>query len=138
MSQNHTKMINIQGKEHSYNDHQVVNFNEGLVGFPEMHRAVLIPLAEYVPFCWLASLDNENVRFIVVNPKQVFDSYQPKMESADEAETQTLALVKISSDWRKTTVNLKAPIFINSKTRSAAQVILNDSTYQLAESLPNT
>lgn len=138
MSQNHTKMINIQGKEHSYNDHQVVNFNEGLVGFPEMHRAVLIPLAEYVPFCWLASLDNENVRFIVVNPKQVYGDYQPKMESADEAETQTLALVKISSDWRKTTVNLKAPIFINSKTRSAAQVILNDSTYQLAESLPNT
>lgn len=129
-------MINIQGTFHTYNNQQIVNFTEGLVGFPKLQRAVLIPLAEYLPFCWLASLDNQNIRFIVVNPKQIFDNYQPKIESAGEGET--LALVKVSSDWRKTTINLRAPIFVNPETRCATQIILNDSNYQLAETLPNT
>ena len=129
-------MINIQGTQYSYDQRDVINFEEGLIGFPEMRRAVLIPLAEYEPFCWLASLDNENIRFVVVNPQQIFADYQPDLESA-KAETQTLAIVKISSDWRKTTVNLRAPIFFSTQTRRAAQVILSNNNYKHAESLPN-
>ena len=129
-------MINIQGTTYSYNDNDVINFGEGLIGFPEMRRAVLIPLSEYEPFCWLASLDDEKVRFVVVNPNQIFADYKPDFEIA-EAETQTLAIVKVSSDWRKTTVNLRAPIFISPQTRSAAQIILSNNDYKYAESLPN-
>ncbi len=129
-------MINIQGTDYSYDEQNVINFSEGLIGFPEMRRAVLIPLAEYEPFCWLASLDDEKIRFVVVNPQQIFADYQPDFESV-EAEMQTLAIVKISSDWRKTTVNLRAPIFFGSRTRRAEQVILSSNNYKHAEFLPN-
>lgn len=127
-------MINIQGTDYSYNDRDVISFGEGLIGFPEMRRAVLIPLAEYEPFCWLASLDDERVRFVVVNPNQIFADYKPEIEFAG-TEMQALAIVKISSDWRKTTVNLRAPIFVSAETRNAAQIILNN--YNYAEFLPN-
>lgn len=127
-------MINIQGKDYSYDESQIINFSEGLIGFPELRRAVLIPLEEFAPFCWLASLDDEKIRFIVVNPQAIFADYETGLEIED---SQPVAIVKISSDWKKTTVNLRAPIFVNAKTRRAAQVILEKTTYGLAEILPN-
>ncbi|MET0752714.1 MAG: flagellar assembly protein FliW [Pyrinomonadaceae bacterium] len=127
-------MINIQGTKYSYDEREIINFSEGLIGFPEMRRAVLIPLAEYEPFCWLAAIDDEKIRFIVVNPREIFADYAP--DSKDD-EQQTLAIVKISSDWQKTTVNLRAPIFVNPKTQRAAQIILDKSDYKHAEALPN-
>lgn len=130
-------MITIKEKEYFYDETNVFNFAEGLIGMPEMRRAVLIPLDEYEPFCWLASLDDEKTRFIVVNPKKVFDSYEPKAPAAlNQSKLETLAIVKICSDWTQTTVNLRAPIFIDFETKRGVQAILSDSSYKLAENLP--
>ena len=130
-------MITIKEKEYSYEEKDVLNFAEGLIGLPEMRRAVLIPLDEYAPFCWLASVDDEKNRFIVVNPREIYDDYKPSAPSNfGSEELNTLAIVKISSDWTKTTVNLRAPIFINAQTQSGVQSILGDDGYNLAESLP--
>lgn len=128
-------MINIQGIDYSYREDELLSLSDGIIGFPEMRRAVVLPLAGCEPFCWLASVDDEKARFIVVNPQRIFSDYQPDSE-ASAPELQTLAIVKVSSDWRKTTVNLRAPIFINPETRRAAQVVLDKSDYSLAESLP--
>lgn len=129
-------MINIQGQEYSYEESEVINFSEGLIGFPEMRRAVLIPLSEFEPFCWLASLNDVKNRFIVVNPNSIFTDYPPGAEAA-ETNLRTLAIVKISSDWRKTTVNLRAPIFVDAETGCGSQLILEKSSYGFAENLPN-
>lgn len=130
-------MINIQGKDYSYEHSEILDFAEGIIGFPEMRRAVLVPFAEDTPFCWLASLDNEDVRFIVVNPNQIFNDYKPDSVLETDAKLDALTIVKISSDWRKTTFNLRAPIFVNAKTRRAAQIILDNTDYKHAEALPN-
>lgn len=126
-------MINIQGKEYSYNETEVINFTEGLVGLPEMRNAVLIPMDEFAPFCWLASVDDEKNRFIVVNPHDIFSGYEAQPNPAG---SKTMAIVKISSDWRKTTVNLRAPIFIDHATGRAKQSILTESNYSPAEAIP--
>lgn len=125
-------MITINSKEYAYDEQAIINFSEGLIGFPEMRRAALIPLEEYQPFCWLASLDDEKNRFIVVNPREIYNDF----ETAENAELNALAIVKISSDWEKTTVNLRAPIFFDAQTKRAAQIVLSESNYQLAENLP--
>ena len=127
-------MITIKNKEYDYDETQIINFAEGLIGLPEMRRAVLIPVEESEPFCWLASLDDERNRFIVVNPKAIFAGFEP--EALHEPDIESLAIVKVSSDWRKTTVNLRAPIFVNRKTKRAAQFVLGDSSYSLAERIP--
>jgi flagellar assembly factor FliW len=129
--------LNIKGQIFCYRDDEIINFNEGLVGLPEMRRAVLIPLAEYEPFCWLASMDDEKTRFIVVDPFEIFADYNPgDFAVLNESETKTLVIVKISSDWRKTTVNLRAPIFINLESNRGVQLVLTESPYRLTETLP--
>ena len=129
-------MITIKEKEYSYNEDQVLNFNEGLVGLPEMRKAVLIPMDEYAPFCWLASVDDEKIRFVVVNPSDIFAGYDVDSVESNMGTTKTLTIVKISSDWTKTTVNLRAPIFIDTAGKRGAQHILTESNYSLAEPIP--
>ncbi|HQU86758.1 MAG TPA: flagellar assembly protein FliW [Pyrinomonadaceae bacterium] len=135
--------VSILGKDYFYNESEVISFSEGLIGLPEMRRAALIPMTDYQPFYWLASLDDEKTRFIVVNPQRIFSEYQPDVPkelreiSNSSISSQTiLTIVKISSEWEKTTVNLRAPIFINEETKHGAQFVLNDSNYQLAETIP--
>lgn len=127
-------MINIKGKEYAYDENEVVNFAEGLVGLPEMRRAVVIPMAEYEPFCWLASVEDETNRFIVVNPHEIFAGYQTAVPAGSTVEDlKTLAIVKISSDWQKTTVNLRAPIVIDTARGRGTQFVLTESSYSLTE-----
>lgn len=123
--------------EYEYQESEVINFTEGLIGLPKMRRAVLIPMNDYQPFCWLASLDDEKNRFIVVNPHEIYSDYSPEIPSElSKTELQTLAIVKISSDWQKTTINLRAPILVNAETRKGGQFVLSESSYNLAETLP--
>ena len=133
--------ITIKEKEYFYDEKEIINFTEGLIGLPEMRRAVLIPLPECEPFYWLASVDDEKNRFVVVNPHEVFENYQAPapgefVATDDAPESKTLAIVKVSSDWTKTTVNLRAPMFIDHKTKRGAQCVLTESNYELAETLP--
>lgn len=129
--------INIKGQNFAFSGDEIINFAEGLVGLPEMRRAVLIPLADYEPFFWLASLDDERTRFVVVNPHEIFDGYKPEDYAAvTQNRTKTFVIVKISSDWQKTTVNLRAPLFIDQQTKRGVQTVLSESPYGLAETLP--
>jgi len=132
-------IITIQSKEYSYDENEIIDFTEGLIGLPEMRRAVLVSVKDYEPFCWLASIDDEKNRFIVVNPHEIFADYEPIVsKDLDGMKTKMMTIVKVSSDWQKTTVNLRAPIFINPETRRGGQFVLTESNYSLAEKLPQT
>ena len=101
-----------------------------------MRLAWLVPIDECKPLCRLASVEIENAGFIVVDPHEVFAVYWPfQAEQVGDATVQTFAIVKVSSDWQKTTVNLRAPLVINTEKQIGAQLILSDSKYQFAESL---
>ena len=129
--------IEINGKDYFYQEDQIIDFTEGLVGLPELRRAALIPLNEYEPFCWLASVDDEKIRFVVVDPSVIFPDYNP-IESKDIGgpDVNIFAIVKMASDWRETTLNLRAPIFIETENRRGSQHILSDDRYGLAEAVP--
>jgi flagellar assembly factor FliW len=127
--------ITIKENDHSYDETEIITFAEGLIGLPQMRRAVLIAMNEFEPFCWLASIENDNTRFIVVNPREIFEGYEPFLFNPP-AKPLTLTIVKISSDWTRTTVNLRAPIVIDPETKRGAQHILTESDYQFAESIP--
>jgi flagellar assembly factor FliW len=133
--------ININRTDYDYDESEVISFAEGLIGLPQMRRAVLIPLEDFQPFCWMASLDDEKNRFIVVDPQRIYADYEaplPASLSRDFAAggREVLAIVTISSDWRKTTVNLRAPLFVDRQHKSGAQIILTESRFGHAEPLP--
>jgi flagellar assembly factor FliW len=129
--------ITIKGNRHDYDESDIITFSEGLIGMPHVRRAVIVSMDELEPFCWLAPLDTEETRFVVVDPDQVFKGYQPKLyQPTPVKNAQAYAIVTVASDWTKTTINLRAPILIDTAARKGSQQILTNSPYHFAETLP--
>lgn len=129
--------INIKGTNHGYDEAEVITFAEGLIGLPQIRRAVVVSMREFEPFCWLAPVDGDENRFVIVNPHAIFDGYNPdqyKPQFADRVNT--YAIVTVGSDWRQTTINLRAPIVVDPVTKTASQQILSESPYHFAEAIP--
>lgn len=127
--------LTINGTEYHYDEQDVICFPEGLIGLPQIRQAVVVSISEFAPFCWLAPLDTPSLRFVVVDPNEIFSGYEPAA-NASYSGVKTYSLVTLSSDWAETTFNLKAPILVDTERRTAAQHILTNSPYHFAERLP--
>ena len=134
--------IHIQGVDLAYEETSIITFDEGLIGFPELKRMVLVRQSSIEPFLWLASLDDASIAFLVVDPRQLFPDYLAESQTAahqlpveDEAPL-VLAMVLIAPEWKESTVNLRAPLFISPSTMHGAQFALSDSPYRLDEPFP--
>jgi flagellar assembly factor FliW len=105
---------------------------------------VLVRQLDIFPFLWLASLDDAEIAFLVIDAPTLYPDYQPaitdevRVRIALDSETTPLALavVTIAQDWTKTTVNLRAPLFVNAAAMSGAQTALVSTAYKLDEPLP--
>ncbi len=122
---------------------RILNFPEGIPGFPDHRRFVLLSPDEITPLQYLQALDEPPVAFLVVNPLLVSagfevslsDSDMEKMGSDDTRELTVFAVITIPEDPRESTVNLAAPIVINEKRRCGRQFILHDSGYSVKHPL---
>lgn len=114
----------------------VLELVEPMPGFPGQMRFALVRLDEDGVLCALRSLDDANLRFLVVPPAAFFDDYAPLIsdetvralgiESADDV--LVLAVVNPGDAASSATVNLLAPVLVNTGNRRASQVILDDVT----------
>ena len=124
------------------NEEKVIQFEEGIVGFPELNKFMLIHDIENEnrTISWLQSIDEPAFAMPVVDPLAVDSTYNPIVEDellkplGDITEEDIIVLVTITvpkDDAKKATVNLKAPFVINSKNLKACQIILEDDNYQV-------
>jgi flagellar assembly factor FliW len=136
--------IRIQGKDLHYTETDIVHFDEGLIGMPHLRRMVLINQSDIEPFFWLVSLDDPEAAFLVIDPRAYFPDYAPALPeevparlglAAGEAPL-VLAIVRLTSDWMKSTINLRAPLLCAARRMRGAQVALTQSAYRLNEPLP--
>lgn len=138
------KTICIQGTELAYDEADIITFDEGLIGLPHLRRMVLVRQESIAPFMWLASLDDAQAAFLVVNPPALFPHYQPlvspeislRLGLAADEKPLTLAIVMIMPDWTASTINLRAPLLVCARTMRSAQIVLTETTYKLNEPLP--
>ena len=118
-------------------DEDVVLMLEGLLGFSQCKRFVILEDPAQAPFQWLQSLDNTDLSFVLVDPLLIKADYQiqvPKeevreLELEDPKDARVFVIVVVPQDIRQVTANLKGPIVINPKMRRAKQVILMDEQY---------
>lgn len=136
--------LRIQGTDLSYDEADIITFDEGLIGLPHLRRMVLVRQDDIAPLLWLASLDDPRVAFLVVEPHTLFSNFELRLPddshfrdivSGDETPV-VLAIVLIASDWAQSTINLRAPLFISARTMHGAQIALTDSPYRVDEPLP--
>ena len=124
----------------------VVTFDDGLPGFPQLRRFVVLEREEIQPFHYLQALPEGNtpaVALYLINPFLVDPSYEFRLtdsdmeaiKSTDSAELTIYAVATIPADPREATLNLMAPIVINEKGRCGRQVILHDSKYSVRHPL---
>lgn len=136
--------IRVQGVELNYEEQDIIRFEEGLIGMPQLRQMVLINYTEVAPILLLCALDDPAVAFLVLETKPHLPHYTPQVPSAlkqqlglgADEEFLTLVTVTIAAQWTASTVNLRAPIVIAPRAMRGAQVILTDSAYRLTEPLP--
>jgi len=113
----------------------VIQFEEGLIGFPDCKRFVLMENDDIAPFRRLQSTDRPDVGFFVIDPALIVDDYHalvPKREWESLAlSTPTagiaLAICIIGPSSTESTGNLQAPLIISYEKMVGKQIILTDN-----------
>lgn len=113
-------------------ENSIINFPYGLVGFENCHRFVLIKNEDFDPFCWLLSIDNDEVSLPILNPyivKPDFDSNLPEYFGKDtftvKGSENIFCVVNIKDMKGKFTINLKSPILVDIVKKEGKQLILD-------------
>jgi flagellar assembly factor FliW len=120
-------------------EHAVLAFPEGIPSFERHRRFALIEDAKLAPFCWLQSLHDPLVGFLVIEPGLLvadyeFDIADPDVELLgldDPSEARVLSILVVPENVRAMTANLQAPLIVNPLKRIAKQVILTDERFPL-------
>ena len=122
---------------------KIITFEHGIPSFETEKQFVVLPFSDEDLFFILQSVNTEALAFVITNPFVFFQTYDIKL---DEATVSALNLQKqqdalvyniltIKQPFDQSTINLQAPIIINTKNQKAKQVILNDNRYQINEPL---
>ena len=137
----HTYSINTtKFGELFYNDEDIIVFPRGIPGFERNHSWAITGEEESV-IKWLQSLDDAELALPITTPDVVMPEYNARIpddeiellgeiQSNDDLALLSVVSIPSSAPWNMT-VNLRAPILVNVKTRRAAQVIVLNEDYPL-------
>jgi len=122
---------------------EIITFNHGIPGFEEETSFVLLPLEENSIFQILQSTKTEGLAFILTTPFEVISEYNLDLDEAtvkalkieSETEVAIFTIVSLKDSLENSTVNLKAPIVINTTNRKGKQVILDNDTFSIRHKL---
>ena len=116
----------------------VITFKDGIPGFEEIHEYILKNSTDDdSPFKWLQSVDEPQVAFAVVNPFiiktdygfELSDETTGRLGIGSQRTSGTFSIIVVPENPDRVSMNLKAPIVINSKNRKGAQIILDTDKY---------
>ncbi len=121
---------------------KIIHFEGGILGFPDLIQFLLVFNEEQGNkggIQWLQSLQEPAFAIPVVDPLIIDSEYNPMIEDdllkplgeLNEDNLLVLTTITVPSDITKMTVNLKGPIIVNTETKKARQVIVEDQKYKV-------
>lgn len=133
------KIQNTRFGELEYREEDLLNFPKGILGFPEVQNFLFLHEVVRAPFMWLQSIENPTLAFVVLDPWLVLSDYQldlnddirERLQITDSAQVMTLGITVIPEDPQKMTINLRAPLIINTQSRIGEQLVLADDMYSV-------
>lgn len=128
------KIKTVRFGEVEVKDEDVIEFSKGPLGFESNKKWILV---ENGLLGWLQSVDDENLAFVVGNPFEFYGDYNLDVADKEMKELgiasiddiNVLSIVSVPPKVEEMTINLLAPIVVNSKTKKAKQVVLNSNSY---------
>ncbi len=127
-----------------YSDDDILTFPNGIPGFKDNKRYVIVQVAEFMPFEWLVCIDDDALlRFAVINPMLFKPDYSPNIikEQIEDLEIEKpedvllYSIVTIRKDPSESTANLLGPIVINKTKKIGKQIIIEDEKYTIKEKI---
>jgi flagellar assembly factor FliW len=125
--------------EVTIDDDKIIDFPNGIVGFPDLVQFTLIHDEEKGKdsIHWLQSIQEPAFAMPVIDPLLVCPDYNPEVEDEllknigelQPEETLILVTVTVPKDLTKMSVNLRGPIVINAAEKKATQVIVDGDEY---------
>ena len=118
-----------------------LRFDEGIPGFEDLKRFILISNEETDPFHWFQSIDSPDIALAVIDPTILFPDYDisvPVQTLADLGigdgdDMWVLTVAVVPREFQNMTANLVSPIIINPITNRGRQVILENTTYLIRQ-----
>lgn len=123
-----------------FSEEDVVTFANGILGFPDARRYLVIHHKEDSPFRWLQNVEYGDLAFLVADPAHYVPGYAPELpdQIAEELnlseESPRLVYTMVTIPKGKPdgmTLNLAGPLLINLESRQARQVVLEDQRYPI-------
>ncbi len=120
-------------------EEKIIRLETGIIGFPDLKNFTLIYDSDSddsskTNIMWFQSLDEPQFAMPVLSPTVVRPDYNPHVEDEllsglgelNEDNLFVLVTVKVPKNIEGMTVNLKAPIIINTDTMKGGQIIVED------------
>lgn len=119
----------------------VISFPEGILGFADLRKFVVLDDPNDDIFAWLQSCESPHVAFPVLEPELFVAQYKINLTKSDQESLKLatnqkpllLAIVTIPEDPTLMTANLKAPIVVNIDQKMARQCVLQDNSLAIRE-----
>ena len=123
-------------------ERKVITFDSGLFGFENYKKYILLydSSTDEIPnIQWLQSIDEELLALPVMIPTTIIADYNPEVEDETLAsigefkdeDISILVTVTVPIDIKNMSINLKAPIVINTETMKGCQVIAENPEYEI-------
>lgn len=130
----------IKTKDFEYievSEEDIITFPNGIYGFEDTKKYVMLKNPENKWMMYLQSAENEDPRFILLDPYMLFSDYNPQLpedscnllNASDMSELSFFVIAVVPENIKNMTVNLKSPVVINFNRKLGAQIILENKDY---------
>ena len=118
-------------------EEQILDFSQGIMGFPEEKRFALMEYKPDSPFYILQSLADPDLTFLMINPFAFFNDYEFDMDDALMAEIgvtedkppTVFNIATVKDKIENMTVNLAGPVLVNLRDQKAAQWVIEKTQF---------
>lgn len=116
----------------------ILQFPEGLFGFPDVREFAVLTEKGDSPFLWLQCINDPELAFVIINPALFISDYKPQLAPGDLELLETkriedcemYVIVTIPEKHpEKMTANLQGPILLNKSNQIGRQVISHHSKH---------
>lgn len=118
------------------NESEILEFEQGLLGLPEYKKYILLSLDVDLPLALLQSTEEASIGFVVAFPYAFKKDFEFDLSEEDIQDLKivspedaiTYAIVTLKESFDDSTINLLAPLVINTKNKTAKQIVLQDNS----------
>ncbi|MEA5009365.1 flagellar assembly protein FliW [Clostridium tyrobutyricum] len=123
----------------NYEEKDVIIFKKGIPGFDNLKKFILVPAEENSLFAILQSIEDIDIGLVVTSPFNIIKDYEFDLDDSKVCELNienkkdvlVVNTVTVNSKLENITINLKAPIVINTNDKIGEQLILDNVDYPI-------